>query len=577
MKKKRTRRYYGGAAMAAKVGSGLKEGGVFAIQKAKNATGYTLKKGREGTGFALQKAKEGTGFALQKTKEGAIMAAQKSRNVTVNVAKRATGAITQKIKNTYAAIPSRMNVAGKIKGMALKTPSARNVFDVVKGFKPSSLTDMFTHKEKTGNEEPECSYFDMLKYGALSILLSPIYIAAVIANLPMNTINNLSDNRLKNVEIDALSKQMYRYFFYGYKNGKEIDYTQFVLPGKGDTIQDKKIVIGCNTCKKTQKEFRGEQFGQTAGTEKEGKMVGGKVDLNKMIQNSMGILGGKSKLEFNLKDTLDYVENMPKLNLARRDDLEHSIKRITDVKMLARLIVLMNTLFVQNGQDLCENAINLDPNTKTLIDSVHVTRIMNPFALMESYSQKENKFKIDYKETSRCIIKHILSDTFTGDECRNKCTNCTFQNNLTTLMGNYVRLLSNVFRGSERGMITIIHLFFSMLTTYKLKYNPVEKHELHKQLAESYVTKERDEFYKELFAIRYDFPVEVFIQENRENYEIFKKIFCDYGLSNIIKEHMRNIMERNLLETNKLKNGSTPYYKTKVRSFFKTNFYFIAA
>jgi hypothetical protein len=519
MKKKLTRRNYGGAAMAAKIGSGLKEG-------------------------------------------------------TVMAAKRATGAITQKIKNTYAGIPSHLNVAGKIKGMALKAPSARNVFDVVK---PSSLTDMFTQKEKSG-EEPECSYFDMLKYGALSILLSPIYIAAVIANLPMNTINNLSDNRLKNVEIDALSKQLYRYLFYGYKNGKEIDYTQFVLPGKGDTIQDKKIVIGCNTCKKTQKEFRGEQFGKTADTRKErGKIVGGKVDLNKMIQNSMGILGGKSKLEFNLKDTLDYVENMPKLNLARRDELEHSVKRITDIKMLARLLVLMNTLFVQNGQDLCENPINLDPNTKTLIDSVHVTRIMNPFALMESYSQKENKFKIDYKETSRCIIKHILSDTFTGDECRNKCTTCTFQNNIKTLMGNYVRLLSNVFRGSERGMITIIHLFFSMLTTYKLKYNPVEKHELHKQLAESYVTKERDEFYKELFAIRYDFPVDVFIQENRENYEIFKKIFCDYGLSNIIKDHMRNIMERNLLETNKLKNGSIPYYKTKIRSFFKSNFYFIAA
>jgi len=540
MKKKRTKkRIHGGAAMAARfgttIGSGMKEGGAMALQKTKNLTSFTLKKGREGTGAAIGK-----------------------------------------LKNTYAAIPGRMNIAKKVKGMALKAPSARNVYNVVKDFKPSSLTEMFTSKA-TGNEEPECSYVDMLKYGALSILASPLYVAAVIANLPMNTINNLSDNRLKTVEIDALSKQLYKYLFTGYKNGQEIDYTQFVLPDENDIIQDKKVVVGCNTCKKTQKEFRAEQFGQTGGRFRKTnrRQSGGKVDLNKMIQNSLGILGGKSRLSFNLKDTLDYVENIPKLNFERRENLEHSIKRITDIKMMVRMIVLMNTLFVRNGQDLCDNPINLDPNTKTLLDSVHVTRIMNPFALMESYSQKENKFKIDYKETSRCIMKHLLSDSFTGDECRNKCKTCTFQNNIKTLMGNYVRLLSNVFRGSERGMITIVHLFFSMLTSYKLKFGP-EKHELYKTLAESYVTKDKDEFYKELFAIRYDVPIEEFIEENRENYETFKKIFCDYGLNKMIREHTQDIIEKNLTETNKLKQGSLPYYKTKIRSFFKTNFFFIA-
>jgi hypothetical protein len=471
-------------------------------------------------------------------------------------------------------MPSRMNVAERVKGMALKTPSAKNVFNTVKGFKASSLTDMFTHKEKTGNEEPECSYFEMLKYGALSILLSPVYVATVLANLPMNTINNLSDNRLKEVEIDALSKQLYRYLFYGYKNSKDIDYTQFSLPDAGNIIQDKKIVVGCNSCKKTQREFRAEQFGQTS---KPAGQKGGKVDFNKMVQNSLGILGGKSKLEFNLKDTLDYVENIPKLNYERREHLEHSIRRITDLKMMAKMLILMNTLFVRNGQDECENPINLSQGAKTVIDSVHVSRIMNPFALMESYSQKENKFKIDYKETSRCIIKHMLSDTFTGDECRNKCTTCTFQNNITTLMSNYMRLLSNVFRGDERGMVTIIQTFFSIMTKHKLKHDPVEKHEVYKTLSESYVTKLKDDFYTELFAIRYDFNVDDFIEENRESYDTFKKLFCDYGLGKAIREHTKDLIEKSLIDTNKLKAGSLPYYKTKIRSFFKTNFYFIAA
>jgi hypothetical protein len=414
----------------------------------------------------------------------------------------------------------------------------------------------------------------MVKYGALSILLSPLYVATVIANLPMNTINNLSDNRLKNVEIDALSKQLYKYLFYGYKSGKELDYTQFKLPDETNIIQDKKIVVGCNSCKKTQLEFRAEQFQKGGRTGKKRSQKGGKVDFIKMILNSIGMLGGKTKLEFNLTDTLDYVENMPKLNLARKDDLERTIKHITDIKMLVRLLILMNTLFEKS---VCENGINLDPNTKTVIDSVHVTRIMNPFALMESYSQKENKFKIDYKETSRCIIKHILSDTFTGDECRNKCKTCTFQTNLVTLMGNYARLLSNVFRGTDRGVIPIIQLFFSMLTSYKIKKDPVEKHELYKVLAESYIEKDKDEFYNELYSIRYDIPVEEFIQENRENYEIFKKIFCDYGLTNAIQEHIRTMIEKNLIEINKLKKGSESYYKAKIRSFFKTNFYFISA
>lgn len=546
MKKKRTRRSYGGAAMAAKLGTGLKKG--------MNATGYTLKKGREGVGLAFQKTGEGAGLAYTK-------------------ASNATSAVTQKLKNTYAALPSRMNIAAKVKGMSVKTPSAKNVYNTMKGFKASSLTDMFTTKEKTGNEEPECSYLEMLKYGALSILLSPVYVATVLANLPMNTINNLSDNRLKEVEIDALSKQLYRYLFYGYKNSKDIDYTQFSLPDPGNIIQDKKIVVGCNSCKKTQKEFRAEQFGQTSVP----RQKGGKVDFNKMLQNSLGILGGKSKLEFNLKDTLDYIENIPKLNYERREHLEHSIRRITDVKMMAKMLILMNTLFVRNGQDECENPINLGPDAKTVIDSVQVSRIMNPFALMESYSQKENKFKVDYKETSRCIIKHMLSDTFTGDECRNKCTTCTFQNNITTLMSNYMRLLSNVFRGNERGMVTIIQTFFSMMTKHKLKHDPVENHELYKTLSESYITKLKDDFYTELYAIRYDFNVEEFIEENRESYDTFKKLFCDYGLGKAIREHIKDLIEKSLVDTNKLKAGSLPYYKTKIRSFFKTNFYFIAA
>lgn len=505
IRKRSKKRSYGGA-MAMKAVTTLGSSGAAAVQKVRQGTGAVLK----------------TASGVKNATMSAVMKAKAAKN-----------AVTQKVKNTYA-----------------------------------SVTSMFTAKEKTGNEEPECSYLDMVKYGALSILLSPLYVATVIANLPMNTINNLSDNRLKKVEIDALSKQLYKYLFYGYKNGREIDYTQFKLPDENNVIQDKKIVVGCNTCKKTQLEFRAQQF------QKGGKgQKGGKVDFTKMILNSIGLLDGKSKLGFNLTDTLDYVENMPKLNLARKEDLERSIQHITDVKMLARLLILMNTLFGNS----CENAINLDPNTKTVIDSVHVSRIMNPFALMESYSKKENKFKIDYKETSRCIIKHILSDTFTGDECRNKCKTCTFQNNLVTLMANYARVLSNVFRGTDRGMITIIQLFFSMLTAYKMKKDPVEKHELYKALAESYLTKEKDEFYKELYEIRYDIPVEEFIQENRENYEIFKKIFCDYGLSVMIREHTRTILEKQLLETNKLKAGSETYYKTKIKSFFKSNFYFISA
>lgn len=517
--RKQSRRLYGGAMKAV---STIGSGGAAAVQKVSHAAS-SVKNATMSAVTKARAARDATMSALTKAKE-------------------ARNAVTQKAKNGYQAI-----------------------------------TSMFTTKEKTGNEEPECSYLDMVKYGALSILLSPLYVATVIANLPMNTINNLSDNRLKKVEIDALSKQLYKYLFYGYKNGKELDYTQFKLPDETNIIQDKKIVVGCNTCKKTQLEFRAEQFQKGGQKEIQFQPVrqnGGKVDFIKMILNSMGVLGGKTKLEFNLTDTLDYVENMPKLNLARKEDLERSLQHITDIKMLARLLILMNTLFDKN---MCENAINLDPNTKTVIDSVHMTRIMNPFALMEGYSQKENKFKIDYKETSRCIIKHIMSDTFTGDECRNKCKTCTFQTNLVTLMGNYVRLLSNVFRGTDRGMITIIQLFFSMLTSYKMKKDPVEKHDLYKVLAESYITKEKEEFYKELYEIRYDVPVEEFIQDNRVNYEVFKKIFCDYGLTYAIQEHIRTIIEKNLLETNKLKQGSESYYKTKIRSFFKSNFYFIPA
>jgi hypothetical protein len=581
MKRKLTKRSHGGAATALRLGmklsKGLQQGVVASRDKIRD--GYAAyqpmisDKLRDAKNVTKKNLSQGTTYALQAT--GAV--AQKAKNATMFATRTASNAVTRKLKGAYSMAPSRMDMAEKVKGMALKTPSARSILDVAKGFKPSSITDMFTHKEKTGNEEPECSYLDMLKYGLLSILLSPVYVATVIANLPMNTINNLSDNRLKKVEIDALSKQLYRYLFYGYKNGKEIDYTQFVLPDETNEIQDKKIVVGCNTCKKTQKEFRAEQFGQKGGRGQRGRgQVGGKVEFSKMIQNSLGMLGTK-KLEFTLKDTLDYVENMPKLNIERKEDLEHAIKRITDIKMLARLLVLMNTLFVINGQDLCENPINLEPNTKTIIDSVHMTRIMNPFALMESYSQKENKFKIDYKETSRCILKHMLSDTFTGDECRNKCKTCTFQTNIKTLLGNYVRLLSNVFRGSDRGMVSIIQLYFSMLTSYALKQNTVEKHDLYKDLSESYLTKEKDEFYKELFAIRYEVDVTLFIEENKEIYETFKKIFCDYGLTKTIREHTREIIEKNLMETNKLKNGSNAYYKTKIRSFFKSNFYFIAA
>lgn len=144
-------------------------------------------------------------------------------------------------------------------------------------------------------------------------------------------------------------------------------------------------------------------------------------------------------------------------------------------------------------------------------------------------------------------------------------------------MSNYLRLLSNVFRGDERGMVTIIQTFFSIMTKYKLKHDPVEKHEVYKTLSESYITKLKDDFYTELFAIRYDFNVDEFIEENRESYDTFKKIFCDYGLGKTIREHTKDLIEKSLIDTNKLKAGSLPYYKTKVRSFFKTNFFFVAA
>ena len=96
--------------------------------------------------------------------------------------------------------------------------------------------------------------------------------------------------------------------------------------------QDKKIVVGCNTCKKTQLEFRAEQFqkgGKTGeqfqkGGKGKGSQKGGKVDFTKMVLNSLGVLGGKSQLDFNLRDTLDYVENIPHLNFAYYTILQKS-------------------------------------------------------------------------------------------------------------------------------------------------------------------------------------------------------------------------------------------------------------
>ena len=63
----------------------------------------------------------------------------------------------------------------------------------------------------------------LIKFSLGSLIISPLYIMAVIANIPLNTLNNLSGKSFNNNKADALGVQLYKYMFEGYKKDNKND------------------------------------------------------------------------------------------------------------------------------------------------------------------------------------------------------------------------------------------------------------------------------------------------------------------------------------------------------------------
>ena len=92
----------------------------------------------------------------------------------------------------------------------------------------------------------------LFQYGALTIATAPLYLISLLANLPLNTLNNISGKRLDGVDSTIVDRQLYKYLFTGYEKKPEpLKAIDFKFP-EGSRYKEKKesVFVECDDCRK---------------------------------------------------------------------------------------------------------------------------------------------------------------------------------------------------------------------------------------------------------------------------------------------------------------------------------------
>jgi hypothetical protein len=384
--------------------------------------------------------------------------------------------------------------------------------------------------EKKPNERMQ-SFIKLLNFSLSSLIISPLYIMAVIANIPLNTINNLSGRSFNGHRTDALGIQLYKYMFEGYKKDK-IGIGQRVEEAKDKFIIDDGLSVKDDIITKCDSEKCNAKKG--GYKMKDYKMKGGYVDTYKTIKELMGVMSKDEQVIHNLKSLEDTIDSI-KLDFdGRKSEIVKMFANLKDPKILLKFIVVINNLI-----GVCKESYNPAEKVRLVEDNVIV---QNPYQIvnenlnspMDVLSAHLN-LKVCYlnpdcmKSCNKCdMLTNIacVIGTKTGLECE-KCS-CNLFSNIISIYNSYLRILLKSFGGNSNNLYFIIDILFMIIRYYANKENYKMDLNLDNLRIEN------------ISRIGYKGDFREVKGEQFQVIELFKKIICKYGIYEIVK---KNFME----------------------------------
>ena len=362
----------------------------------------------------------------------------------------------------------------------------------------------------------------VLKFSFGAIIMSPLYIATVLANMPLNTLHNLSGKRIDDAHSDAVGIQLYKYMFEGYKKGPEEKglierigehKDRFEVP-KGTKVR-KNIIAKCDDC---QKGFEAEKPENKPPDQKPenkpqvgaGIQRGGYMDTFKTFDEIMGfkpfngvkgVLGEmgfkkykdqiaksvahqNTQLTHKLREFEFEVDSIKDTFVKRKDELKGNIRNIK-TELLFKSIVVCQTLITE----CVETTVN--KKVKVTKDMVVVS----------------NPYRRVYPDSSHFKMEVC----FLNNNCKEDCENCTLFDNIVSIYHSYARILLSTLRGKNNNLYVIIDMLFNILKNGIGGGKPVINLD-------------------DTSTMKYPGPTEHIKQELEKPIELFKALICEYGL-----------------------------------------------
>ena len=388
---------------------------------------------------------------------------------------------------------------------------------------PNELVD----KEKKGTDLHDV--FQVLKFSLGAIIMSPLYIGTVLANLPLNTIHNLSGKKINEKHSDAVGIQLYKYMFEGYKlepeplSDKLQDKDRFLVK-QGVTVK-KNTIAKCDNC-------------QTGG----GVQRGGYMNTFKTFDEIMGfkpfngIKGvlGEMRIEKYKEEITKNVAYQRKQILHKLRELEFEVDSIKED-------------FITRKPILKENIKNL--RTEILFKCIVVCETL----IKECVESKDNKVVTvnkdmvvvsnPYRRKDKDSSHFKMEVCFLHDNCKSQCPNCTLFDNMISVYHSYARILLNTLRGKNNNLYVVIDLLFTILKNALGKKKPEDKPIIELDKFESMKYKGTpDEIQAILDNLKA--PNTTTDPETKDPIVMFRQLICDYGIYDEIKKVFKERVEK---------------------------------
>ena len=412
------------------------------------------------------------------------------------------------------------------KSMAEKY-APKDALDQAKGYLPekqSATSGSSQGPEKLSRVQ---SLGKLIQFSLGSLIISPFYIMAVLANLPLNTLNNLSGKSFDKNTSDALGVQLYKYMFEGYQKN---DIEKKVTDHADDYIIDDGLRV------------KGQLVTKCDSEKCDAPMKGGYVNTYKSIKEMMGSLSTNESIIHNLKSLEDMIDSM-KMNFnERKEEIKKVFKNLKDPRLLFKTIVVCNNLIKDCKEGENEKAHLIEDNIV----------VKNPYKSVDGTFSSHFLMNVCYlnpecmKSCNKCDLLTSMAcsaGTKTGPEC-DKCS-CTLFNNMVSIYHSYARILLKTFAGNSNNINYISHLLFTIVRFHANK----EDEDLDKKVYEMNIDLDN------IDEIGYKGDFSLIIDKHSPEIELFKKIICKYGIYEIVKKNFKHVVQeaKNNNELEKLK------------------------